>query len=881
MRPRRITLKCGFTLGDIVALTGAVRELHEQHPGAFLTDVDTGAREVWWHNPNITAHHAPSEIIDCNRVTIDRSGSKGQHYIGAYLDLLNEHLGTRATLRRVAGDIHLSAQERDWYSDVWNLCQDEIPFWLVCAGGKFDLPIKWWSHERYQRVINHFRGRIQFVQVGQWGNYHPKLEGAIDLRGKTTIRDLIHLTYYAQGVLCGVTSLMHLAAAVPTEHLGSREAVIIAGAREPEVWEKYPHHQFLSTANQVDCSHCWKHRHIDLPDRDRNNDPDVRCSSVRNMLPVCMDLVSTERVISAFESSLERVPSLSSTHRIFAQRAILNAAAANDFEQHNVTPLNAVTLADRFIARMPRYKSRRFRGRGIVLCGGGVSYFTNAWVCINILRLHGCRLPIELWHLGRTELDPTMEALIAPLGVNCVNARDLMSRYPMRNPLGWELKSYALLHSSFREILLLDADNVPVRNPEYLFDSPEYAGTGAIFWPDYQRLGPRRAIWKMCGVHYRDEPEFESGQIVVNKERCWAALSLANWYNDHSEFFYQYMHGDKETFHMAWRKLGEEYSMPPHPIHPLTGTMCQHDFQGKRLFQHRNLRKWTLWGQNERIKGFQYERECLQFLDDLRTRWDGTIQRRREYRTKSGFSFRRETFDENIFTSVALANEYALPDHFAAEDRIVDVGGHIGSFAATCHARGSRAILCFEPSPENAALARRNLKHFSGVEVINKAVLHSRGRVTMDPFPRDASGENTGGSAVRLNGSGRTQAISLDEILGAHERVRLLKLDCEGSEWPILLHSKNLHCVEEICGEFHEMEEHPLCPGSSPLNRELLRWALKRIFPFVRTQLDSSNPKLGKFWASRRSPEEHATQFRADFRKQAAEAQVEPAQLHC
>src|SRR5262249_1474039 len=254
---RRVTLKSGFTLGDVVALTGAVRELHEQHPGAFLTDVDTGAREVWWHNPYVTSHHAPSEIIDCNKVEIDRDGTRSQHYIGAYLDLINRHLGTMSRLRRVAGDIYLSQQEKDWYSDGWNFCQREIPFWIVCSGGKFDLPIKWWSHQRYQSVIDHIRGRIQFVQVGNWGSYHPKLEGTIDLRGKTQIRDLIHLMYYAQGVLCGVTSLMHLAAAVPTETGALRGAVIIAGAREPDVWERYPTHQYLRTTEQMECRHCW------------------------------------------------------------------------------------------------------------------------------------------------------------------------------------------------------------------------------------------------------------------------------------------------------------------------------------------------------------------------------------------------------------------------------------------------------------------------------------------------------------------------------------------------------------------------------------------------------------------------------------------------
>ena len=39
---------------------------------------------------------------------------------------------------------------------------------------------------------------------------------------------------------------------------------------------------------------------------------------------------------------------------------------------------------------------------------------------------------------------------------------------------------------------------------------------------------------------------------------------------------------------------------------------------------------------------------------------------------------------------------------------------------------------------------------------------------------------------------------------GQH-RVRLLKLDCEGAEWPVLLTSQRLGLIDEICGEFHEI----------------------------------------------------------------------------
>jgi FkbM family methyltransferase len=867
MRVRRVRLKCGYALGDIIALTGAVRELHEQYPGAFVTDVETSAEEVWWHNPYITQLHTSAQVIDCNRVSIDHTGSRGQHYIGAYLDLLNAELGTDAKLRRVAGDIHLSAQEKDWYSDIWSLCGEEVPFWIVCAGGKFDLPVKWWSLGRYQEVIDHFRGQIQFVQVGNWGSYHPKLEGAIDLRGRTSIRDLIHLMYYAQGVLCGVTSIMHLAAAVPTESGKAREAVIVAGAREPDVWEKYPGHRYVSSGQEVSCGNCWKHRHIPLPDRGRNHSRAIRCSNVRNSLPECMDVISAERVIGEIKAC--KVPTLTRAQFSLAEKAISKAREKSEFDLHNIHPLNAVSKAERFIAEIPPYDRRRFSGRGIVLCGGGVSYFTNAWVCVQMLRFHGCKLPVELWYLGRSELDGKMESLIAPLGVTCVNAHEFMGRHPMRNPLGWELKSYALLHSRFREVSLLDADNVAVRNPEFLFDTPEFARTGAIFWPDYLRLGRHRAAWKMCGVSYRDEPEFESGQMVVDKHRCWKAVNLAYWYNDHSEFFYQYFHGDKETFHMAWRRLNQEYSMVPHAIESLPGTMCQHDFRGRRLFQHRNLAKWSLWGENPRISGFLYENECLNFLESLRTVWDGRIGRRRETVSRYGFSFRKGTCDEVVFRSVTLENEYALPESFEAEDVVLDVGAHIGSFAAACHARGSRSILCYEANRENTRIARANLQAFPGIKLMNKAVLNREGRVRVSTFPPEAAGQNTGGGRVFLDETGEGKAVSFDALLRKHRRIRLVKLDCEGSEWPILLTSRELHRVEEICGEYHEMDEHPLCPGAAPLDGPLIKRILSAHFDVVRTQLDRANPKLGKFWASRKVPV-HAPEFRDTVRQFAA-----------
>ena len=115
--------------------------------------------------------------------------------------------------------------------------------------------------------------------------------------------------------------------------------------------------------------------------------------------------------------------------------------------------------------------------------------------------------------------------------------------------------------------------------------------------------------------------------MVVDKRRSWEALSLALWFNAHSDFYYQHLYGDKDTFHIAFRKLAKAYSMVPHPVAFLEGTLCQHDFTGRRIFQHRNRAKWNLMGRNQSVPGFELEEECLGYLSDLGRRWNGRIGR--------------------------------------------------------------------------------------------------------------------------------------------------------------------------------------------------------------------------------------------------------------
>src|SRR5260370_13960292 len=80
-------------------------------------------------------------------------------------------------------------------------------------------------------------------------------------------------------------------------------------------------------------------------------------------------------------------------------------------------------------------------------------------------------------------------------------------------------------------------------------------------------------------------------------------------------------------------------------------------------------------------------------------------------------------------------------------------------------------------------------------------------------FPYVEGMINTGAVNVlwQTEGKGKKVPVILfDELIlqatkQGQKRIRLLKIDCEGSEWPILFTSKTLHLIDEIYGEFHEI----------------------------------------------------------------------------
>ena len=133
----------------------------------------------------------------------------------------------------------------------------------------------------------------------------------------------------------------------------------------------------------------------------------------------------------------------------------------------------------------------------------------------------------------------------------------------------WQIKALAVVQSSFQQVLSLDSDNTPLRDPSHLFDAPLYTQHGrAVFWPDLSKDHSHNAIWRLMGrTCSLWSWTFESGQFVIDKAgnggMNYAALLIAAGMQAEREFWFHMCGGDKDTFRWAFEALGIEFAESP------------------------------------------------------------------------------------------------------------------------------------------------------------------------------------------------------------------------------------------------------------------------------------------------------------------------------
>ena len=242
---------------------------------------------------------------------------------------------------------------------------------------------------------------------------------------------------------------------------------------------------------------------------------------------------------------------------------------------------------------IPPYPTGRFKGRGVVLATSlGMKYFTQAYVNIRVMRDHlRTKLPIEVMYADDGKVPATALTYLKTTfpDVSFVNMRELKGIPADVGLNGFHIKLFALVYSSFEEVLMLDTDNIPVIDPAFAFEINSYKRAGALFWPDfagyYSSLPVNWEIFDLPPIpHYptfkRDTPdtgmpdidprlmpEIQGGEVLINKRKTWPGLWMTLFINRNYAFFHVHtMHGDKNSYSFGFNITGTPYAMVNKPF---------------------------------------------------------------------------------------------------------------------------------------------------------------------------------------------------------------------------------------------------------------------------------------------------------------------------
>ncbi len=157
-----------------------------------------------------------------------------------------------------------------------------------------------------------------------------------------------------------------------------------------------------------------------------------------------------------------------------------------------------------------------------------------------------------------------------------------------------------------------------------------------------------------------------------------------------------------------------------------------------------------------------------------------------------------------------IRTAYRLDDlPFQPGDVVLDIGAHVGVVSCYLAKRHPEIrVIAFEPVPENYQRLLRNLKAngVTNVEAVNQAVTGDGRRL---PLKGNLATNSGGSSAFVATGPDlcTVESVTLAQIAETFhlERVRLLKLDCEGAEHEIVRSLADLPLeIDDLVGEFHE-----------------------------------------------------------------------------
>lgn len=146
----------------------------------------------------------------------------------------------------------------------------------------------------------------------------------------------------------------------------------------------------------------------------------------------------------------------------------------------------------RFVSRIPELAQKLPYAKGTqgIVVAASDALLPVFLVSLKMLRRTGSILPVEVFMETKKQYEKEIcEIVLPPMNATCMILSEILEAVPEKVEMSrYQLKSLALALSSFEDVLLLDADNIPIEQPEHLLNSEPFSSTGFVSWPDYVRI---------------------------------------------------------------------------------------------------------------------------------------------------------------------------------------------------------------------------------------------------------------------------------------------------------------------------------------------------------------------------------------------------------
>ncbi|KAK2764873.1 hypothetical protein FQN54_008570 [Arachnomyces sp. PD_36] len=208
--------------------------------------------------------------------------------------------------------------------------------------------------------------------------------------------------------------------------------------------------------------------------------------------------------------------------------------------------------------------------RGLVSTAGG-PYLPVLVTSLRMLRQTVSQLPMEVFLASPDEYESFIcEIVLRALNARCVILSDILDSVASTSKIShFQFKPFAMLFSSFEEILFLDADAFPLEDPESLFTSEPFVSRGMVTWPDFWYGSASPLYYNIASQPIPPTTErasTESGELLISKKTHSETLMLATYYNYYGPSHYYSLfsqggagEGDKETFISAAAVMGQPF----------------------------------------------------------------------------------------------------------------------------------------------------------------------------------------------------------------------------------------------------------------------------------------------------------------------------------